>query len=707
MRFAFPAAVAALVLFALPGVGVFVADVLGYGPALNARLEARLGLSHRLALSLPAALVLLLAPAAIVVLHLLRLRRTTHVVPSTVLWGASAEDVHANALLRWLRRNVPLLLQLLAAFLLVYAALGPRLHAAAGTGRHYILLIDNSASMAATDVPPTRLEWARAEALAEIDRASEEDSGMVVVFNRTAEIRQGYTTDRELLRSAVRGVEQSHGQTRLDEALRLAAGLANPARSTENEAARPADAPPGKERTYVPAEGLAAEVHLYSDGGFPPVPEFSLANLTLNYHRPPAPGGADNVAVVHLSASREDGGTLLAAAAVRNYRGAPVELRARLDVLDGGRAVRSYTRPLSLGARATAEASFTIPETALPLRLTLDGAADALPLDDAAWAILPGTRQARVAVVGPPNPVLDAFFGSPATRSLAEVLRLPPADLANAETYLGPAREGRFDLVVYDRCSPAELPRANTLFVGSLPPGLAADAEPVKNPRVVGWAGSHPVTRGLRGLYDVPIADAARLTNLPPRTERVIESDRGVVLLAGVPRPPFTDLVLAFPLVDAEGRWRTLWPLEPSFVLLLRNVLRAYGNVRAAVGEEVVRPGDAVTLRTGAAKSVAVTAPDRRPEPLDPRDRGEVTYTDTRRLGVYATTTGDDRGGFAVNLFDPDESDIAPRGEVAVGSQTVAPGEVRRPPRELSKWAILAALLALLAEWWVYAARVR
>lgn len=707
MRFAFPVAVAALVLFALPGVGVFVADLLGYGPDLNAWLEARLGLSHRLALTLPAAVVLLLVPVAIIVLHLLRLRRSPLVVSSTVLWRASAEDFHANALLRWLRRNVPLLLQLLAAFLLVYAVLGPRLRAAAGTGRHYILVIDNSASMAATDVQPTRLEWAKSEALKEIDRASEEDSGMVVVFNRTAEIRQGYTTDRELLRVAVRGTEQSNGQTRLDEALRLAAGLANPARSTENEAARPADAAPGKERTYVPAEGLAAEVHLYSDGGFPAVPEFSLANLTLNYHLPPSPKEADNVAVVHMDASRDEPGKLLVGATVRNYRGTPVELQTRLDVLDGDRVVRSYRKPLRLEAKTSGEVSFTIPETALPLRLTLDGVADALPLDDVAWATPATARKARVAVIGAPNKVLDSFFDSPATRTLAEVTRLGAADVTNAEKYLGQAREGRFDLVVFDRCAPAELPRANTLFVGSRPPGLAVDPEPVKNPRVVGWLGSHPVTHGLRGLYDVPIADAVRFTNLPPRTERIIESDRNVVLLAGIARPPFTDLVLAFSLVDADGKWQTLWPLEPSFVLFLRNVLRAYGNVRSAVGEETIRPGDAVTLRTGAAKSATVRNPSGQTETLDPRDRGEVTFTDTRLLGAYAVASGEDRSGFAVNLFDPDESDIAPRAEVTVGSQTVTPGEVQRPPRELWKWALLAGLFVLLAEWWVYAARVR
>jgi Mg-chelatase subunit ChlD len=35
--------------------------------------------------------------------------------------------------------------------MLMYGLLGPRFHAAAGRGKHYILMIDNSASMSATD----------------------------------------------------------------------------------------------------------------------------------------------------------------------------------------------------------------------------------------------------------------------------------------------------------------------------------------------------------------------------------------------------------------------------------------------------------------------------------------------------------------------------------------------------------------------------
>ncbi|HJZ60055.1 MAG TPA: VWA domain-containing protein, partial [Gemmataceae bacterium] len=647
-------------------------------------------------------------------------------VSSTFLWHKSVEDLHVNRLIQWLRRNVLLLLQLLGVFLLMYAVLGPRLHAAAGEGRHYVLIIDNSASMSATDVPPSRLEWAKAEALKEIDAATDADPGMVIVFNRTSEIRQSYTTNRDLLRAAVRGIEPTSTQTRLDEALALAASLSNPARSTENEVAKPEGQEPGKERTYVPPEGMEAEVHLYSDGGFPPVPDFTLANLRLNYHTPPAPqsedGSSNNIGIVRLDAVRgtDNPAELTVTAAVRNFRATSAELAVRLEVLDADRRPeRGYVRAVRLGAKsepeaATQEVVFVLPDVPesadAALRVRLEGAADAFAFDDTAWLVPGVTRKARVLVIGPDNPLFARFFDAPSTRKIADVTRYGPEKLSDKAAYLDPARDGKFDLVVFDRCGPAsedEMPRANTLFVAHAPPPLRLVDAPVKNPRVVGWSGAHPVTRRLQGLYEIEIDEAFRLAQLPPKTDRLIESDANLVLLAGVPRPPFTDLVLAFPVVTDDGKWNTLWPLRPSFVVFLRNVVRSFGNVREPLADDVTRPGDVRVFRPGGAARVRVRTPSDRTEDIDRGNRAEVAFAGTAELGVYAASYGDEKELFAVNLFDPAESDLAPRGEVRVGSRTVTAGPTRREPRELWKLAVLGGLLVLLVEWWMYARRVR
>src|SRR5205814_9182199 len=135
--------------------------------------------------------------------------------------------------------------------------------------------------------------------LREIDAASDDDYGMVLVFNSKATTLQAYTNNRAKLRDAVKGIEPTQRPTRLEEVLALAESLANPVRSTEDVASQPEDVPARQERTMVPTRGLSTVVHLYSDGRFAKIPDAVLAslnsrrsgstnalgNLNIHYHR--------------------------------------------------------------------------------------------------------------------------------------------------------------------------------------------------------------------------------------------------------------------------------------------------------------------------------------------------------------------------------------------------------------------------------------
>jgi len=780
MRTAFLVGVVALILFALPGVGVFTADLLGRGAAVNGWLESRFDISHRLALGLPAAVVLFCIPPLIVLLYFLRLQRKAMAVPSTFLWKKSIEDLHVNRLMQWMRRNVLLLLQLLAVMLLLYAVLGPRLHGSLFGGRHYILLIDNSASMSATDVSEgdakDRLAWAKAEAIKEIDAAGHGDVGMVIAFHDTAEIRQSYTGNKDELKAAVAGIRPTQRATRIDEALTLAASLANPARSTENEAAAPANPEPGKERTYVQSDGIKADVFLYSDGRFPPVPEFALTNLNMNWRRPPVKmdfGRSDNVGIVRFDVERDPTNPVrvTARAEVRNYRGTEATVRVRLDVTDAttGRPVTSPATTLTLpvqkerkpkdpdapalprapgdGAEASDELAstlqvrfdpFDVPENAdvlftLKLQSPDDGPGDrawkdAFPHDDTAWVVFGVARKAHVLIVTDGNKLLANYFETPSAMRLADFTYLKPADLTDKKEYLEPALEGKFDLVIFDRCAPdkeSRLPLANTLFIGQPPPPwkpLGAGGEDAvvaaKTPEVRVWDANHPVMRNLRALDRIRIADGFKYPEarpLPPKTPRLMDGDADTVLLAAIARHTFTDFVLAFPLVspgpDGGMLWHSDWPLQPSFVLFLRNLLIVGGGVQAAGAAESLRPGQPITFRPRGAKEIFVTKPGDTSGLKVERslNRADVVFTGTDFLGPYAAEWGTTTRRFAVNLFDPLEGDLAPLydDELKIGAEKLTAGDTRKQPRDLWKYLLLVGLAVVMGEWWVYNKRVQ
>src|SRR5215211_6494209 len=101
----------------------------------------------------------------IVVMYILKLRRKDVVVSSTFLWRQVIRDVQANAPFQKLRKNLLLLLQLIAVVLLVMAIARPFFRTQGLGGRSVVIVVDTSASMTATDVSPSRLEAAKREAI--------------------------------------------------------------------------------------------------------------------------------------------------------------------------------------------------------------------------------------------------------------------------------------------------------------------------------------------------------------------------------------------------------------------------------------------------------------------------------------------------------------------------------------------------------------
>ena len=71
-----------------------------------------------------------------------------------------------------------------------------------------------------------------------------------------------------------------------------------------------------------PTEGVAAEVHLFSDGRFSDVADFAAGNLDLNYHRIGAADDSDNVGIVAFNAvaQRQGPGNLHVFLRVLNFR---------------------------------------------------------------------------------------------------------------------------------------------------------------------------------------------------------------------------------------------------------------------------------------------------------------------------------------------------------------------------------------------------
>ena len=673
----------------------------------------------------PLALLGLLFIPAVLAMYLLKLRRDERIVPSTLLWTRLVSDVEANAPWQRLRRSLLLLLQLLLVAILSVLAARPFLERPAGLARDIVLVLDTSASMAATDVTPNRLEAAKAAALDALRDLPTGGRVSVVTADRTARIVVNETSDMGRVRQALDGIEPTSSSGDLDDALELAGKLA----------ARSGD----------------AQILVATDGALATPPSASVEApikvLTVGRSR-------KNQAIVALAVRTAPSAvTRSVFVSVANLDLEPAQRRLEVRTGDGSLL---EVRDLFLDPQARSDVVIDdVPRDAGTLELRLvgadpavDGAPDDLSVDDRAWAVIPPDRTRLVLLVGEGDPYLETALSY-----------LPNVELygVTPEAY-GPATErtdGRpWDLIIFEGPLPDELPRTPILAIA--PTGDSALGEvtgTLENPGIGSLSPDEPILRYV-DLSTTHIAEASRL-ELPDWARTVIPGPRGAPLLYAGNRAGLPAAVLAF-----EPR-RSDLPLQVAFPILLANLTGELMGGSAAPAE-AVQPGTPLNLTIPAgASGISVTRPDGTVVELLPGTglAATVTFAGTDLPGIYTVTphlasgaTSDPSASapavtprpsataslgasasssgpvasptplpldpnapvrFAVDLFDVDESTIAPGSAAtierlgAAPSASAAPGggaATARPSARDELWIplVLLVLLVLSIEWTVY-----
>ena len=689
----------------------------------------------------PLALLGLVFLPAVVAMYLLKLRRDEAVVPSTLLWQRLVADVEANAPWQRLRRSLLLLLQLLLVLLLAALAARPFLERPAGLARELVLVIDTSASMAATDVAPDRLTAAKRLALDALRDLPAGGVVSVIAAGRTARVVVNATTDLGRVRAAVEDLAVSPASGDLGDALTLADALA----------ARSGD----------------AEILVATDAALATKPttrlEHDVTVLQVGRER-------KNQAIVALAVRQGSSGVT---------RSVFVSI-ANLDIETSQRRLQLYgdgvlleARDIVLDPQTRSEAIIDdIPADVRVVEVRLDaeaeGAADALALDDRAWAVVPPDRLRRILLVSEGDPYLEtALTFLPST----ELYGVSPDD------YGIDTHPELFDLVIFEGEVPDELPPAAVLAIAPTATNVLGEVVgSLKDPGIGSLDPDEPVLRYV-DLSTTHIGSARKLA-LPAWARTIIPGPEGTPLLYAGEHEGRRAAVLAF-----DPRQSDL-PLQVAFPILISNLVGELMGGSAAP-TEAVAPGDPVTLPLPVgAIALEVTRPDGTVVELSPGTAGgtSVSFSQTDQLGVYtavavypeatptpaptATSSAEPSaspaaspaptaspGGsatpvptappsdpnapsrFAVDLFDPGESNIAPGSAAeiealggAAGTASPAPsgsaaaatappsaspaasgaagvGAVNeRPPARDELWVpiVLIALAVLLAEWIVY-----
>ncbi len=668
-------------------------------------------------------------PPAILSLYFLKLKRLPLEVPSTYLWKRSIEDLHVNSIWQRLRKSLLLLLQLIIIALVMLALLSPSWQGSQLSGGRYIFLLDNSASMSATDVEPTRLDAAKARIASLIGQMNSGDKAMLISFSDTAQVQQTYTDDRRLLARRLAAVGPSEHRTSLREALSVSSGLANPGSSSFDET------------DLSVADPLPARLFLFSDGKFDDVKDFALENLYASEEARPifVPLGREsvaNVAIISLGIRRNEQHLeqLQAYVGLENFSTSGVHVQIQIDV-DGA---LFDAKEVDLAAERNGGEVFGLAgltEGEIHVRLseikTASGGLfkDALPLDDEAWAVLAEPRRCRLLIITPGNLFLERALSTDQVQKRADVT-VATVELLSSLSFQKEAADGEYDLIIYDRCGPTvdadpnhplkKMPQANTLFIGALPPlpERWPRAKKVSLPVVIDSDRQHPLMQWVE--MDGVVFDEAIPLSLPEDSgvRSLIETTAGTIFAIS-PRGGYEDAVLSAEIieqVDGEQHFKTNWWRKPSFPIFIGRVVAYLGRTPAAVAGRNVRPGEPIELRCRTSlKWITVTGPTGKRTKVRRGQFGTFGFSETGNSGIYQVSDDDqviDR--FAVNLFDSTESDIRLRAAnqqgdtvIRIGHEEITAAAGWEPTRR-EGWRFLLILVLVVAvfEWYIYNRRV-
>ena len=615
--------------------------------------------------NLPAFWLLILLPI-LVMMYLLKLRREERLISSTYLWQKMVQDMKANTPWQRLRRNLLLLLQLLFLGFLVFSIARPYVKTSGFSSQTAVLIMDVSASMAATDVLPNRLEAAKQVANQIVEELPAEARISVITAGEKPNIAISLSTDRRAVYQAISQISVRSGGCNLGISLQIAKAIAE----------RQPD----------------VQIIILSDGNAE-LPERMTISGIVRFIAIGAKN--DNQAIQLLNIQVNPGDHSLSAfVQVANYGAWPVKRRL-VFYADGTLANAFDLNLASNGEQAVLAEGIISTTQVIEARLMPDNsadksAADYLALDDHAYAIPQPIKQAKVVLVSDGNLFLETALKLLPYLEMEVLKPEQPVDAAAG-------------LVIYDGVIPSspELPAGNLLFIA--PPSgtqLFTVTGRLQLPDPEAVKPIDPLIEHIN-LEGINILDAIDL--VPPIWSKVLIAEaknQAPLLLAGESAGRRI-AILAFDLHRSD------FPLQVSFPLLVSNLINwlTPGNQTP----RQVTPGAALVFSkplstSDQPASLQITRPDGTIAQFEYQD-GKVVFADTTELGVY---TVDSRAGetnrFAVNLFSPLESQINPQDTIQIAGITAAAGTSLQQNGEKELWRIIAglALFLLVVEWLVY-----
>lgn len=598
----------------------------------------------------PLSLLSLFFVPLLILLYLLKIRRTDVFVPSIDLWQKIARDVQVQK--PWQRLIVSLLLLLQIAILALFSIMiaKPAIYGNKAA-KNMILIIDTSASMAASDIAPSRLEYAKKKAIEIVKGLTGNSKVTIITCSNKTNILSLSSSEHSEIIDSIRRLTPNGFSTDLANAMVVAGGIARSANK--------------------------AEIVLLSDGG-------GQAQLDADYPVEFVKVGkeSDNLSIKSVDYKTPRAGSRqseLFVSVANNWGGNKNPLIAVYD--KNGKLIDA--KEISIGGGRIKNVNFLLDRTEeVSVRLQVN---DRMKEDNEIWALNKGSKKPKVTIYTNKNLFLEQVFRLFA----AEVKVLKPSDWKEQNP-------DSSEILVLDGFTPSGIKKAANLLFINPPAGneffnVNGNAGASK---VVNSDPASPLTANV-DLSNVNILKGKKIT-VGDMTDSVVEGNAGPLVAAGENNGS-KFVVLPFDLYDSD------FPLNYSFPIFIANIIDHF--MKAGEEQTSYMPGEIYKLQATADRaSVKDPSGDR-------QDFGslESAYFDLNKHGLYEIAYyQNDKVAksekISVGLVNSSESNITPT-DLRIVSKSPKGSSTNNTMNSFEEiWKPLAALaLALvLAEWIAY-----
>lgn len=593
----------------------------------------------------PLAFIGLVTIPFIIILYLLKQKYQERRIASLYLWQQVLKDMEANAPWQKLRKNILMILQILAMILFTLALAKPFVNISNSSDR-VIILMDTSLSMKATDISPNRMEYAKQQADQYVNNIYPGTSVTIVSMGDDAIIKKNLSKDKNSIKETIKKMKASNSTIDKDAAVSLVQSVAR-----------------GYPNTRV--------VH-FGDS------EIKIPGIETIFHR--TCGDGTNYAVTLISNSQFGNG-ITALTRIKNYDDKTVEIPVTLyvdeKVFD--------SKNINIKANKTADIYWkNIPLNAKFMECRIEKK-DSLSEDNRAWDVVNTLETNRVILISAGNTFIEKAL------SLMNGVKVYKAGLENAD------KLKNFDLYIYDGFLPDTLPPDGNIMVFNPPEN--------KHFMLLNETERPAVKQSEHKLFEY-VDDYAfsigktKILKVPHWGETVLDSEEGTVIFSGV-KENIRIVVLGFDIHNTDI------PLKQVFPVLMSNAVdwlvpSGINNIRNII------PGDRVTFNLNPrARNAKVITPSQESFEIAPPFPA-LAFNRTDEIGRYTLVQylpeGNESNYFMVNAPTKQESNLYADYKEAEFKEDIS-GEKQKKANSgynLTR-IILWILLCLLAiEWWVY-----